>query len=118
MGIGWTTHVPDVPANIAIAGLIYVPYDQTNTAHKATVKLLTEDGEPYPSAERGQSPEFDFDFEAGRPPGLAKGEEQVMVFAAKLAGLVFTVGAYRFELQIDGEPVETASFHVRQPRVG
>ena len=106
-GAGWAQVLANEPAQIAVALLIRVPYDQTNTQHHVSVRLLTEDGQLYPE---DQPAEFEFDFEMGRPPGMKKGQEQVLPFAAKVAGLPFARGGYRWELLVDGEPADDMSF--------
>ena len=87
MGIGWTSHPPDTPANIAIAALIYVPYDQTNTAHKGAIKLVTEDGDPYPPPSQGPPAQFDFDFEVGRPLDSRRARNRQLRLPAKSLAL-------------------------------
>ena len=106
-GIGWRRIKANTPGAIAVGILIGVPYDQTNSPHTAQVKLLTEDGQPWPTE---QGAEFGFKFEVGRPPGMKKGEEQSVVFAAQLQGIQFDAGSYSFHLLIDEEPVTTAGF--------
>jgi len=90
------------------AGMVRVPYDRTNQPHKAEIRLTTEDGDKFPT----ESPDalFTFDFEIGRPPGMKIGQEQNLPFAAKIGGIAFPLGGYRFEFSIDGELLDTAPF--------
>jgi hypothetical protein len=106
-GMGWSQIVADQPTVFAIAALIQVPYDQTNRRHHVLISLMTEDGAAYPT-EQGASVEFDF--EVGRPPGLQHGQNQPLPFAAKLNGIAFAQGGYRWEVVIDNEPATSTSF--------
>jgi hypothetical protein len=109
-GIGWTSVLTDRPVQFAVGCLIRVPYDKTNEKHTASVKLTTDDGQPFPTA---QPVDASFEFEIGRPPGMKPGEEQDFPFSIKLVNMIFAPGGYRFDLDIDDQPVDTVSFVAR-----
>ena len=72
---------------------------------------MTDDGHDYPAENPGTA---GFDFEVGRPPGIAPGREQILPFALKVGGVSFAVGGYRVELYIDQEMVDEVSFEARK----
>lgn len=106
-GAGWARITPNMPVFIALATVIRVPYSMTNTPHKVTLRLCTDDGESYPP---DQPFEVEMDVEVGRPPGMLHGEESIVPFAAKLNGLAFEPGAYRFEAAVEGAVIGAVSF--------
>jgi hypothetical protein len=107
MGVGWKRIACDQPTQTAVALLLAVPYDQTNMKHDVAIKLMTEDGQPFPSDNPAQ---FGFQFEIGRPPGMKAGEDQVVPWAAKINGLVLPENGYRWEVLVDNEPLTSESF--------
>ena len=109
-GIGWTGIVPDRPLSIAVAVLVNIPYGQTNQEHTLDLRLLDEDGEPFPSE---QPIGAQATFEVGRPPKMRRGEQQNMHFALNLAGVTFPAGGYAFHLSVDEQPVASAPFVAR-----
>ena len=114
-GIGWVATGADRPLQFAVACIFRVPYDETNKKHSASIKLVTEDGHPYPEV---NPVEAGFEFALGRPPGMRHGEEQVVPFAIRVGIQAFTAGAYRFELYMDGELVDTVSFTAKSDGPG
>lgn len=107
MGIGWKRILCDQPTQSAVALLLTVPYDQTNAKHDVAVKLMTQDGEPFPPEQPAQ---FGFQLEIGRPPGVKAGEDQTVPFAAKFNGLMLPENGYRWEVLVDGEVLVSESF--------
>jgi hypothetical protein len=110
-GMGWTDLLADTPVQFAIACLITIPFDQTNTKHSGFIKLVTDDGRDYPAENPGAA---GFDFEVGRPPGITPGREQILPFALKIGGVFFAVGGYRVELYVDQQMVDAISFEARK----
>lgn len=107
-GAGWDVIQARQPlSQFAVATLVEVPYDETDTPHDCWIKLLTQDAEPYPA---DQPMVTGFGFEAHRHPGMVPGMSQMMPHAAKIYGIPFAPGMYAIELSIDGEIVTTASF--------
>ena len=77
MGGAWDTiSVPDlsVPISFSVALGINIPWNATNEPHR--LRLLVQD------ADGGGLAEFEAEFVAGRPPHLALGSLQRMLFAA------------------------------------
>lgn len=96
-GGGWARIVPNRPVTMAVAALLHVPYDQTNTPITLTLSLLTEDAELFPQ----ESPfQVQANAEVGRPPGMRAGEETVVPFAVKVNGIQFKPGGYRVEARV------------------
>ncbi|HEX7166491.1 MAG TPA: hypothetical protein VF230_05885 [Acidimicrobiales bacterium] len=106
-GGGWTTVRQNTPATIAVAAVVRVPYHQTNVRHTVAVTLLDEDGQGFPAA---QPFRLEMQVELGRPPGMRKGEESVVPLAARLQGVEFPPGGYRFEVSVNGDVVTATSF--------
>jgi len=107
-GAGWSRIKAGMPSSIAIAGLITVPFGKTNIRHTASVRLVTDDGAPYPA----EMPfVVELEFECGRPPGMSHGEDSYVPVSAQLAGIQFPRGRYRFEMQAaepNSDPVHLA----------
>jgi Family of unknown function (DUF6941) len=110
-GMGWTDLIADRPVQFAIACMITIPFDQTNTKHSGMIKLVTDDGHDYPAENPGTA---GFDFEVGRPPGITPGRAQILPFALKIGGVSFTAGGYRVELYVDQELVDAISFEAHK----
>jgi hypothetical protein len=68
-----------------------------------------------PQAEGGAAPfpiEFQGQFEAVRPPGLAPGSNLDAPFVVNVAGLPLAEGRYEWQVMIDGELVDRVAFTV------
>lgn len=107
MGGGWTRIAAGLPVHIALAVLVYVPYDQLNRKQAVAVRIMDEDGNPYPKDEPVL---IEADLEVGRPPGMRPGEETVVPLPIKLNGIQFENGGYRAEVAIGEERIATQSF--------
>lgn len=108
LGGGWSVAPANVPLNIALATLIIVPWDKANQQFKIEAKLMTDDGqlvhmEDTPVVNGGL-------LEVGRPPGTKPGSGLNTPFVLKFNGLVLPPMGYRWELEIDGTQMATASF--------
>ena len=116
LGGGWSQYHGS-PVTMTLAVKIAVPWDAANMQHAFTAKLVTEDGgDPVlPQAEGGAAPfpiEFQGQFEAGRPPGLAPGSNLDAPFVVNVAGLPLAEGRYEWQVMIDGELVDRVAFTV------
>jgi hypothetical protein len=98
------------PANIALAILVTVPWNETNQRHSLRALLLNEDGHPV-LGDQGQPIEVKGDFEVGRPPGVRPGTSFNFPVAANL-GLDIPAASYRWDVEIDGTQLATVSFAV------
>ena len=122
LGVGWNNiTVPAIPfqqPRIGIGVLVRVPYTATNQQHSLVISLEDGDGNVLPLGDKpdgGKVTEFSIDFNVGRPPTLAPGDEQVVPFALQIDSLPFEkLGPYRFAFAVDGEPVRRLMFRVNQ----
>lgn len=110
-GAGWTEIQADTETHFSIAVLVHVPYARTNEKIDLGLRLLTEDGEPFPSEKPLVT---NAAMEVGRPPGIEKGEETSVPFAVRANRIKFPVGGYRFEASIDGEISAIVSFRAKR----
>lgn len=119
-GAGWSVTGPD-PIPYAIAVLVDVPWDQTNSKHKLLLELLTTDGDPVliPTHTREEPVKAEVEFEVGRPPGTKPGTPISVPFAFNLspAPPVEPGGQYVWALSIDGNSDEDwrLTFATRPP---
>lgn len=118
LGIGWDqTTSPTAPAGLIV--LVKVPWVQTNQRHHLTVQLLDADGRPVAlSTPLGDQPvQLEADFEAGRPPGMTAGAEQMMKLALPLGPMPLAPGRYEWRAEIDdrSDPSWSAAFNVGAP---
>lgn len=75
-GAGWSLAGPGpIPCGIAL--LFHVPWQETNERTAFMLRLLDEDGRPYPGAGAPGEPAIEAggQIEAGRPAGMAPGAE-------------------------------------------
>jgi hypothetical protein len=107
MGGGWTRIASGMPVHIAFAIMVYVPYDQLNRKCRVTVRLMDEDGRPYPV---DQPIDVAADLEVGRPPGIRPGEETMIPIPMRLNGIQFRDGGYRVEVAADDEIIAARAF--------
>ncbi len=103
-GGGWNVTGPQ-PVPSAIAMLIEVPWDQTNTKHQVLLELLDVDGNAV-DITPGDEPEpvkiVSF-LEVGRPPGVKPGTPLAVPFAVNLGPIPLEGAAqYVWRLSIDG----------------
>ena len=125
LGAGWNTiFVRQFPAQhrrLAVAATVHVPFNETNLSHNLEVKLVTEDGEPYPIGVRqdeagNQQPvrAMGGEFTLGRPAHLADGFEQVACFAFTFDGLRFDKPRLlAWVVSIDGEELTRLPMRVQ-----
>jgi len=99
-------------ARIGIGLLIHVPYTATNTMHRFDVRLDDSDGgrvalgdaPPGAPSDYGKLYGVSGQFTVGRPALLPAGDEQIVVIALNLDGVVFQkADAYNFVVEIDSE---------------
>lgn len=98
---------PPFVLSFAAAGLIRVPWTATNSEHKLSFHLLTEDGrKPHlagDAAEGGSDVAGEMRFNVGRPPQLSSGDEQLVPFAFNFQGLpLMEVGRFSLNFLLDG----------------
>ena len=110
MGGGWTL-CPPGPRNMALAIRVLVPWDETNVKHRLVLMLQDEEGRTIELGEPPRPVKQEGEFEVGRPPGVLPGTELDFSIAFGFAALPLEPKkGYRWQLELDGEPVAHASF--------
>jgi hypothetical protein len=107
-GGGWTITGPQ-PVPFAIAMLIEVPWDQTNTKHTVLLELLDADGNAVKlgSGEEAEQVRVESHLEVGRPVGVKPGTPLAVPFAMNFAPIPLTPGnQFVWRLSIDGHSEE------------
>lgn len=106
--------MPPFPVTLAVAGLIHVPWNSTNTEHTVAMALLDEDGQParVPEGVAGTIG-GEFTFNVGRPAQLAAGDSQIVPFAYNFAGIpLMQRGRYGFAITLNGTTLRSVPFTV------
>lgn len=103
------------PITFAAAGIITVPWLETNAPHQLTFRLLDEDGNtPLLPGEEAPRPEGiggQLEFNVGRSPQAAEGEDQIVPFAFAVHGLPLpNIGRYTLVFALDGSEVRRLPF--------
>jgi hypothetical protein len=111
LGGGWNqVMLPQVPGplpNLAIAALLGVPWNDTNTPILFELFLVHEDDA------LDAAPLVSGTLTAGRPPGATPGEEIPIPLAMNLNNLLFEkTGGFAFVLRCNGEELARAKFRV------
>ncbi len=106
---------PPYVVAFSAAGLVHVPWNDTNVEHVLTFTLLTEDGEvpelPPGAGVPDEGIGGQMGFTVGRPPQLTGGEEQSIPFAFSFQGLpLMRPGRYSLVLSLDGREVRRVPF--------
>lgn len=116
-GGGWNLlFTPDVPANMSLAILIEVPWDETDQRHRVRVDLLTADGE---LVEIGGKPlSLTSELEVGRAPGIKPGTSSNTPMAMNINGVTLPEGGFEWRLFINDEPIARRPFRVTPPPDG
>jgi hypothetical protein len=106
MGAGWSVAGPG-PVAFVVAGLVQIPWDQTNVAHTIRLELLDADGTPVPHP-LNEGPIFaEFQVEVGRPPGVKPGTSMEVPVAVPFGAFQLEPGGlYEVRATIDGEEGE------------
>jgi len=115
LGCGWTEVGPQ-PQPIAIAGLLEIDWEETNSRHSIDITFEDEDGGPLnvptPSGEKPLR--LTVDFEVGRPPGSVRGSSINMPIALPVLPVPWTPGRrYVVKISIDGSETDRLTFKVR-----
>ena len=107
--------------SFAIAGVVHVPYTETNVEHSLRFSVVDADGKTPDLGGGAQAgPEGiggEMRFNVGRPPTLPHGDEQLVPFAFQILGLPMAEpGRYTVRLLIDGAPVKSIPFRLARPQ--
>jgi Family of unknown function (DUF6941) len=108
LGAGWTVTGPQ-PVPFAIAGIIEVPWHQTNRQHTFRLELIDLDGNAVlVETPEGEQPLFiEGQFEVGRPPGIRSGASIPFPFAVSHGGAQLPTGSHlEWRLTVNGQAHE------------
>lgn len=95
---------------MAVAVLLFVPWDRANQPHKLVTRLETEDGEPFEI--NGSAVKIEGDVEVGRPAGSRPGAELIVPVALRFESLPLTEGGYSWVVEVNGTELSRTSFEV------
>ena len=115
LGGGWNQIGP-LPTPFAIAGVLEVDWDETNSRHRIEFIIQDEDGVPFlvPTPTGDQPFRLGSEFDVGRPPGSTRGETFTMPIAVPIVPLPFAPGhRYVVLTLINGEERDRLAFKVR-----
>ena len=109
-GGGWNVlRLPELPHDWAfhIALGIDVAWHETNDPHELQVNIQDPDG-----VELGEG--LSANFETGRPPGMAAGQEQRLVMSIGTTATFSTAGPHAAVVIVDGEELGRARFYLME----
>lgn len=116
LGGGWTFIGPG-PAPAALAGLVHVPWNRTNSKLAVRFELVDADGALVRFVDdsgKESSVTIEMALEVGRAPGSPEGMVQNTPFAINLSPLPFRPGqSYEWRCSVDGVPRTSRQFYVR-----
>lgn len=118
LGGGWSRVLALAPLNMALAVSLRVPWHEANRAMPLRIDLVTEDGQPVLAGEGQGGISLKGQVEVGRPPGLRPGTDLDSAFVIPINGMVLRPAVYRWNINIDGQDVETITFEVLAPPQG
>lgn len=110
LGGGWSVARFAGPAQMALAIRVLVPWDQANERHALKLDLRRQDGQHFLIDD--QPIELGGEFDVGRPAGVPRGSELDALFAFSVGGFSLPPGSYYWQLFIDDEPAQRASFRI------
>jgi hypothetical protein len=111
IGMGWKNRPTPLPPH-ALVLFLDIDWDQTNRQHSLTCDLLTTDGQAVttPGPLGPQPVRFGANFEAGRPPGTARGAPLRLGVAINIPGFTpLAPGRYEWRATIEGFPDATVA---------
>ena len=111
LGGGWSRVLKLVPLQLTLAIQLVVPWHSANKPMVLVISLLDSDGNPVPTS-TGQPMQVIGQMEVGRPPGLKPGTPLDQTLAIPIGPLDLPGGVYRWDLQLDGELLESVPFEV------
>src|SRR5262245_3635292 len=112
LGGGWT-QVGPAPQPFAIAGVIEVGWDETNTRHQLVLTMEDADGVPFLVSE-GQPFRIETAFDFGSPPGVILGQSFILPLAFSVNALPWQPARhYIIRATLDGNDVDRLTFWVR-----
>ena len=115
LGSGWNEVGPQ-PQPFAIAGLLEIDWEETNTRHAIEIVFEDEDGAPLqvPTPTGNEPLRVTADFEVGRPAGSVPGSTFNMPLAIPIMPVPWTPGRrYVVQIRLDGNQTDRLRFTVR-----
>lgn len=115
LGSGWNEVGPQAQP-FAIAGLLEVDWEETNTHHSIDIVFEDEDGVALnvPTPAGDQPLRLTAGFEVGRPPGSVRGSSFNLPLAIPILPIPWTPGRrYIVKISIDGNEIDRLRFTVR-----
>ena len=110
MGGGWTICLPGL-RNMSVAIRVFVPWVDANAKHKLALLLQDENGNTVAFGDQAKEVKNEGSFEVGRPPGIPEGTDLDVTVVFNFNGLMLEpTKGYRWQLEINDEPSERASF--------
>jgi hypothetical protein len=108
---------PPYLPTFAVAGVVHVPWTETNKQHILNFELIDADGSPIriPAEVNPDQPEVrgEMPFNVGRPPILESGDAQMVPFAFNFQALpLVKAGKISIKLILDGHDVKTMNFSI------
>jgi hypothetical protein len=107
MGGGWQmTQAVPAATFIAIAGIIRIPWDDTNRQFPWMIELLDSNGASVmvPTPMGDQPYRIDGSFEGGRPAGVPRGTEFQAPFAMQVVRPPLMPGRYEYRVTVGNSP--------------
>jgi hypothetical protein len=118
LGAGWNWTVPGMPG--AVAGIVTVPWNETNRKHVLTFNLVDDSGSAVrvPTPQGTQEPlTIRTEFEVGRPPGVRPGSSFSHPIAINYLALPLQAGrSYEWRWSVNEKSRDDwrLAFEVRQ----
>ncbi len=115
-GGGWTVCGPGL-RNMSVAIRVFVPWADANTRYDLSLLFQDENGSTIAYGDPPVEVRNDGSFEVGRPPGIPEGTELDVTLVFTFNGLTLEPDkGYRWQLEIDNEPVQSVSFRTVDAR--
>lgn len=112
LGGGWSQGNVVGPFQFSVALRVITAWNETNTRHQFTLRILTPDGQVLLGPRGNPMFEMQGEFEVGRPPGTPHGANQVNCLAVPLPPFLFETGTYEFRFEVGGETVGREPFRI------
>jgi hypothetical protein len=112
LGGGWNRiYGAQFPTNhhLGVAAGILVGWDETNEEHHFKLQLRNEDAHKEMATLEGK-------FNQGRPPDVARGEQQRVIIASEVTLALEGPGSCVAELSLDGDVHKTTPFDIVERR--
>jgi hypothetical protein len=110
MGGGWDMCSPG-PRNLSVVVRVLVPWSEANVDHSLALRLQDDAGNTVEIGEPPRPVVIEAQFQVGRPPGTPQGWDLNYTAVFTFNGLFLEPNKiYRWQVEIDGEPTQSAVF--------